>query len=108
MSCFDEALRGFAFVGGKIENPGLTSWIILSRPFGTFPIVIWLPRTDVLGYSQPSPSGTVLISVYRATALAIVGIDAPALPRVCESRVFRRQRSAGAKARIFFSPVRPD
>jgi hypothetical protein len=27
---------------------------MLSRPYGTFPIVSWVPRTGVLGYSQPS------------------------------------------------------
>jgi hypothetical protein len=35
-------------------NPRLTSWATLIRPFGTVLSFIGKPRTNVLGYSQPS------------------------------------------------------
>jgi hypothetical protein len=43
--------RQSAFACG---SPGLMSWGILSRPYGTGSFLEHLPRTHVLGYSQPS------------------------------------------------------
>jgi hypothetical protein len=56
------------------------------------------------------PKRGLIFGVYRVWAPRlrrswIIGIGNPALPGVCESRIVRRQRIAGAKARIFFSPV---
>ena len=34
--------------------PGLSSWVIVGRPFGTYRCWWRVPRTDVLGYSQTS------------------------------------------------------
>src|ERR1700722_4388515 len=38
----------------RAANPGLTSWGILSRHYGTAPSLLLKPRTSVLGYFQPS------------------------------------------------------
>jgi hypothetical protein len=52
-ACFpDEGKASRAFQ----VHPGLTSWDILSRPYGTDPSLSSKPRTSVLGYFQPSPS----------------------------------------------------
>src|ERR1700677_4772050 len=39
------------------RKPRVTCWDILSRPCGTLPQWEWVPRTYVLGYSQPSLAG---------------------------------------------------
>ena len=42
------------------KTPGLSSWDILSRPWRDWNGLQILPRTDVLGYSQPSLRDSLL------------------------------------------------